>query len=231
MYINWLNKKRFGFNSRFKGFSLIELIVVMAIGGVLLGLGLSSIVGLRRQTVVKSGINEFIDSINLASNEARNSFIRTNDLSGIDAVDEVFNRSESLSYRTFFIQEGEFFIGNCEQVVSNVDLERYNCNQSIRDMKGSVSEGSVVSLITDGSQNSYPLNGGVLANNDVCEAIIFAPGSAQATFAKKDTANTNSFYPAIGNGNICFYEFYHETAQNNKTILRLNIDTLEFDII
>jgi prepilin-type N-terminal cleavage/methylation domain-containing protein len=173
-----INLKR----KKLTAFSLLELIVVIAIVAVILGMGTTALISLRNQTLVRQSLNEFVENYKETRNIARNSVI-----SGIDrdnvTDDDIAELIKTLDYRVIGISDDTYSLGTCqcqEEIDQQLDYDQSQCL--------STTTGSVVCDFPEGSlkSNIYSVVEVTPGDPQACSAIIFGLGTASITFGIDD---------------------------------------------
>ncbi len=192
-----------------KGFSLIELLTVLAITAILLGIGITQLLTMRNRTLAKQALDEFIQNYNSVRNSARNSVLEGRktgaNLSLTDDIN-VIEKADKMDYYAVKIVNDSYYKGTCEDVFSG-----FACTFDENDLKDSKSD--VIDV--------KPLS------PEQCSAIIFSLSTGHISFGSVD-GNQNITL----NKNIdkCEYRFSHVTTPDIGLDLSLDKQTGKFDI-
>lgn len=201
--------------ARKNAFSLVELLVVMAIVAVALGLGLSSLLTLRQTTQMRNTMNEFIDAIQSSRNQARNITVNLQSASSAQDKDNlVVDSVDNLAFKGLRVVDNNFMFGDCQESSTGT----YDCvfTQGIK-----ASDNSNIDVAPIDYNNS---------SASACQALIFAPGNAQGAFASLSSANEDIL---VVNTSVdkCYYQFNPDTRPGNSLILEYEIFSGQTSIV
>jgi type II secretory pathway pseudopilin PulG len=137
-------------------FTLLELVVVIAIAAALMGIGINSLRTLRDRTSVKLAVDEFVLAFNGTRNLARNSVLSNRAAgSGLDIDIQNAQKASNLDYYAMIFQdEQKYYRAECTQ-----DLTKINCTDISGNLKTEVN-----SLVNVRASSS---------NADYCKVILF----------------------------------------------------------
>lgn len=105
-------RRKLQFN-QVSAFSLIELLVVMALVSVLLGIGISALTTLRTTNLLTSTRADFISNYDTIRNRARNSVLINPLSGGVSDPEDVFAELDRLRFYYMSLEDGNYGYGVC----------------------------------------------------------------------------------------------------------------------
>jgi prepilin-type N-terminal cleavage/methylation domain-containing protein len=186
-------------------FSLIEILVVLAIVAVLIGMGVVTLIGLRNRTLAKQAVDEFILNVNTLKNTARNSVVSDRPSGfnvGIDDDVIVADKISKLDFYAMAFREGEYYQGECSDETTFL-----TCQFQPGSMKSSSL--TLIDMNPDDEQQ--------------CTAIIFSPTTGKFSFGKVDGNNLS-----LDTKGICTFNFVHKQSPDIR--FRVAVDKEKNDI-
>lgn len=177
-------------------FSLLELIVVMAIAAILMSLGLTSLISLRNTTLIKQSVTEFTENINGVRNSARNTVISGRPV-GVSpaAEEETINAVNNLDYFAIKFENNNYQQGTCSSTSTQL-----------------ICTFSAVNMLKPNPAN-------VIVNPEAegCGAIIFSLSTGNFRFA-----NLAQEVATFNNTKKCNYSF--RNGETGGTTIRVEGD-------
>lgn len=207
-------------------FSLLELVVVLAIVAVMMSLGITSLVELRNRTMLKQAVDNMIQNFNTTRNSARNSVIDRGQLgTGLTdlALDKaILDQSDAIDYYAIILNygtDGDYYKGSCKSTGVGTT---YTCTfDKTAKLKGAAYESVKVNAVAD-----------------TCNTIIFNMGRGNIGYLASDSSGdalsgntitrtaTSSGTPA----RICDLSFTFKNNTSLQTGVKIDKDTYDFKI-
>jgi len=209
--LKFLPKKHIYRVLRLRAFSLLEIVVVIAITSTLMGLGIASLVSLRDRNIIRQGVNEFVQTFETVRNSARNSEI-TRAAGASEA--QIINIINNTDYYALQINNNNYYKFICQDY-SNLTTPVV-CQLNNNGIKSELSTNILIIPL-----ESYDESTGVLVESvstaAKCEFAIFNLSTGNFRFAEDKTAVTSGTpmeFKTYG-GAPCYYRF---KLNGNETI-------------
>lgn len=193
-----------------KAFTLIELLIVMAIVGVLLTLSLSAIVGLRESSRLNRILDDFYTESKSNLSNARNNVYRDTELASISS--NVQATCANIATSSFLPEARGYYFANGEY----------------KNMKCLHTQYAVTSNFCCVEETDYDAVLNLDTNNIVfnsnCTGVLFDYSTGDILTTSSTTMSTL----LADSSNDCSVEVRHKTLGFNKTILyKVNENTIE----
>jgi len=184
-----------------QGFSLVELMVVMAITAVIISLGLNSLVGLRDRTFTKQTVDEFVQNFNSIRSDARNNILPRSSTQSLDSIIAVSNIIIDIK------GDGQYYKGVCSISGSNT-----TCAIDKGSLKSETHSG--IKVTTDPTDSNSPN----------CGVVSFSLSRGEFSFGTISADGTYTETPVAQQPKYCVYLF--SNLQNPTIIIKLKLNKL-----